>query len=133
VRHSHVRTKYPATVKAYCRQQSRWFRNPLVHEQRWLTAPVARRHLRAGLAATFLIGAPALAPLSSLVAVAWTSSVVHTLLAQRRMQAMLRQRLEGEPTAVQGWRARLYLPLGWWIMAKSLWSLAFRPSSAAQW
>ncbi|MBN1937679.1 MAG: glycosyltransferase family 2 protein [Anaerolineae bacterium] len=132
VRDSHVQTEYPETVHDYRKQLSRWFRNPLVHEKRWLAAPLARSHLRAGLAAIFLVVAPLPALFSTLVAATWTSVVFHLLLAQLRTWAVLAKSVGSQMTVMHPFTTLTYLPVGWWTTARGMIALLV-PSEKHQW
>jgi len=133
VRGSHVQTEYPETVTCYRRQQSRWFRNPLVHENRWLTSSLARSHLWAGLAATFLVVTPLPAIFSRALRSAWIGSVLHLFLTQLRVQRALQDMIGEQGSPLQLLRACGYLPLGWAVMSESLWSLLCCPKKRGQW
>lgn len=133
VRDSRVQTEYPETLADYRRQLSRWFRNQLVHEKRWLTSPAARSQVWAGLAATGLLVAPLLALFSGLLRSLWIDSVLHLLLAQLRMQVVLQDRIGQRAGPLQPLRSIRYLPVGWALMAESLWSLLYSAEKRRQW
>lgn len=132
-RGSRVQTEYPETIRAYWRQQWRWFRNPLVHEARWLASPVARSHVWAGLAATFLLSAALPALVGGLFRSVWTSSVLHLLLAQLRTHAVLQRSAGALGIQLRPLRACAFLPLGWASLAGGFWSLLCRPRKRRQW
>jgi hypothetical protein len=133
VRESRVQTEYPETLGDYRRQLSRWFRNPLVHDKGWLTSPSARSHLWAGLAATVLVVAPLPALFSGLLRNLWIGSVLHLLLAQLRTHAVMRHMMGDQAAPSQPLRSCRYLPVGWALMAESLWSFLFCPGKERQW
>jgi GT2 family glycosyltransferase len=133
VRESRVQTEYPETPGDYRRQLSRWFRNPLVHDQGWLSSPSARRHLWAGLAATVLLVAPLPALFSGLLRSLWIGSVLHLWMAQLRTYAVMQHVMGPEAPPSQRLRNCRYLPLGWALMAESLWSFLCLPKKAEQW
>jgi cellulose synthase/poly-beta-1,6-N-acetylglucosamine synthase-like glycosyltransferase len=133
VRESRVQMEYPETLADYRRQLSRWFRNPLVHETRWLTSPLARSHLWAGLAATVLVVTPLPALFSGSLRSLWTGSVLHLLLAQLRTHAVLQDMIGQQAPPLQTLRSCRYLPLGWALMAESLWSFLCCPKKEGQW
>lgn len=125
-RGSRVQTDYPTTLKAYRKQRSRWFRNPLVTEEHWLASPSARSVLREGLAATVLALAAGLAPFSALIRNVWLSGVFHLILAQLRMQAVLIQHHDPRVTITSSLLTLVYLPVGWWITIRELLTMLFR-------
>jgi len=133
VRESRVQTEYPETLADYRRQLSRWFRNPLVHEKGWLRSPSARSQLWAGLAATLLVVAPLPALFSGSFRNVWIGSVLHLLLAQLRTHAVLQDMIGQQAPPLQPLRSCRYLPLGWALMAESLWSFLCCPEKERQW
>jgi GT2 family glycosyltransferase len=133
LRESHVQTEYPETLAGYRRQLSRWFRNQLVHEKRWVASSSARSVLWAGSAATILVVAPIAAIFSGSLRSMWVSGVSHLLLAQLRMQGVLRDTVVEQAVALQPLRACGYLPLGWAFTAESLWSLLCQLEKGGQW
>ncbi|MGA9349233.1 MAG: glycosyltransferase family 2 protein [Anaerolineae bacterium] len=122
VRQSRVQTGYPETIKAYWKQQSRWFRNPLVLGKRWGERALALTHLRAGFAAVFLLAVPMVGGLGSkLLWYPWMAAVCHLILSQVRLIRFAQ--LYGGLQLTPRWRYALFLPymvIGWIAMARGL-------------
>ncbi len=86
IRHSRVQTEYQANPSAYIRQQSRWFRNRFLYGLRDRAWGDVIGHLRAGLAAAFMLVGPLAAVFDcKLMFVPWLSALVHLILAQARL------------------------------------------------
>jgi cellulose synthase/poly-beta-1,6-N-acetylglucosamine synthase-like glycosyltransferase len=88
---SHVQTAYPATVKAYWRQLSRWFRNPVILGWQWDERPLALGVLLAGLKSWFMVAAPLAALLlrSPLFLGTWLVGLLHLWLGAVRFMSVL--------------------------------------------
>lgn len=115
VRESRVQTEYPETPRAYWKQQSRWFRNPLVLGRRWAERGLVFSRLRAGSASVFLLAVPMVGGLGSkFLWYPWMVVVCHLVLSQLR-QIDLAEACGQLRLGSRCWYFRLvpYMAVGW--------------------
>ena len=89
VAHSRVCTWYPATVRTYWKQTSRWYRNRLILGFRYQQWSAAISHLRAGIAALFMLVGLLCIWRIRLIRIVWLGSFARLVLAQLRMRNLL--------------------------------------------
>lgn len=86
---SRVCTWYPETARPYWKQASRWFRNRLTLGFRYHQWSGAISHLRAGIAAMFMLVGPLFIWRSRLLRVVWLGAFARLGLAQLRMRYLV--------------------------------------------
>lgn len=90
VRRSWVRTWYPETARSYWEQVSRWYRNRVTLGFRYHRWSAAISHLRAGIAAAFMLAGPPFIWRSRLLAFIWLAAFARLTLAQLRTRYLFR-------------------------------------------
>ena len=122
VRDSRVYTDYLSDPSAYIRQQSRWFRNRFLYGLRDRAWGDVLSHLRAGLAAVFMLGAPLAGGLGSrLLWRLWIAAASHLALSQVRLACYAH--LSGALHIKPFWRYFSFIPymvVGWVAIANGL-------------
>lgn len=119
---SRVQTEYPGTPRAYLKQQSRWFRNPVVLGWQWGERSLAAGVLSAGIKAVLLLAMPAIILITRWRAALtlWLSALVYLWLSALRSMRML-SRLRSQSFGIFTYtRLLFYLPIGWIAMALGL-------------
>jgi cellulose synthase/poly-beta-1,6-N-acetylglucosamine synthase-like glycosyltransferase len=88
---SHLRTRYPALLRDYCRQKSRWSRGNILHALRFRSWRKMRQELRISSVALFVLLIPAtLGGRSPTMWALWGLVVAHLLMDRVRMLLTLR-------------------------------------------
>jgi cellulose synthase/poly-beta-1,6-N-acetylglucosamine synthase-like glycosyltransferase len=121
VSRSRVCTWYPETVPAYWKQASRWFRNRLTLGFRYHQWSGVISHLRAGIAAIFMLVGPLIIWRSRLLQIVWLGAFARLGLAQLRMRCLVRS-LEVNPIEHHCGFADLlsHMLIGWIALARGL-------------
>lgn len=123
VRGSRVQTEYPESPRAYWKQQSRWFRNPLILGRQWDDRSLVFQTIWIGVSSLGLLLAPLfllLARSRALVA-GWLVVLLHLWLGTLRFGSVLKADLSA-PALRPPWPFRFaaYLPISYLAMAKGL-------------
>jgi cellulose synthase/poly-beta-1,6-N-acetylglucosamine synthase-like glycosyltransferase len=122
VRESQVRTEYAEMARAYCRQQSRWFRNRLVLAAHRGETGEAWSHLVTAVKALFLLSLPVLGGLGSrFLLTLWSASAFHLALCQVRYSRLAREWGNLRPCSSREYLGYgVYAVLGWMAMVRGL-------------
>jgi hypothetical protein len=119
---SHVQTEYPDTPRAYWKQQSRWFRNPVILGWQWGERSLATGVLSAGIKAVLLLAMPAaiLITQGRMLSALWLSAVFYLWLSVSRTMHVFTKVQSQSFSVLAHIRLLLYLPIGWIAMAIGL-------------
>jgi cellulose synthase/poly-beta-1,6-N-acetylglucosamine synthase-like glycosyltransferase len=119
--HSRVCTWYPEMARTYWKQASRWFRNRLILGFRYQQWSAAISHLRAGIAALFMLAGSLCIWRSRLFRIVWLGSFARLVLTQLRMRNLLCSlRINPSATNCPITSLLLNMLIGWIALARGL-------------
>jgi cellulose synthase/poly-beta-1,6-N-acetylglucosamine synthase-like glycosyltransferase len=133
VRESRVQTEYPEMVGDFWEQQSRWFRNRLLHGLRFSSWGDVFLVFRNGLAAIFLLALPPTWWLGTkTLRAGWITAVFHLCLGALRVTRILENREATRQIKPNYLHTLMYVPVGW---LASFWGIldTLSPKSRLRW